>query len=617
MGATDYSSKRLSGARRPPAIVSAIKVVGALTLLAALVLGLFFLVGPFLHAFRSSEFWFGISHIDQFATALQHAEGNVLIRMLNYCSFLVTSLLVVICLAILTFRITGGALRMFWIGLRELRRPLLPGRIPNDYASPDELYRLFREQTMRVYETADGVMSALFGKGAMFISPAARDTAAENASHLHRRMTVTIRLGLLLILVLWGGDALLNIGALGALDDKTQTLLVAVIDASGLTLLALPIAGLLVLQLLVAGIEYLSTARLIPRHEPSTETLLRTHYYDGFGHPQQLVGRLPDIARELAWNGFQNRVASSGFNEQGSRAVEDTGSFSVTLFIEQQPRPVTSPNSDAAILLLIGGWGLYLAAVLVLVLLLIPPPLMAFMRDLSISTLFLLAPLYVPLMAVVSTRAWRAGGRLLRQSDRFFDSLRFQSEAVLIDLDGVISQANLTVGRARDDSIESSNRVIRSDFTARFRAARLISEVANLHAARIPLSAAPSEDSETWVSTLAAGIEALRSGGVRPLGVDVASPELQRLVELNAAAAALRELGKREPERLAVGSAQLFARKGQGVGGQNSLTSDEPVARLAGGEDDAFKECPTCAEPVRVRARKCRFCGYEFEVHAT
>jgi hypothetical protein len=46
--------------------------------------------------------------------------------------------------------------------------------------------------------------------------------------------------------------------------------------------------------------------------------------------------------------------------------------------------------------------------------------------------------------------------------------------------------------------------------------------------------------------------------------------------------------------------------------GEGTATVEElePAGELESGES---KTCPDCAEPVKVAARKCRFCGYQFE----
>lgn len=125
---TDYSSRRLPGARRPPLGLSVARIVAGIAVLTVLFVGLAMLARPFMNAFGESQFWFGLVHFEQYLAAVQRAESDRLIRLLGYGSLLIASLLAAIFLVVLAMGIARDTLGIIWIGVRDLVRPHWPGQ---------------------------------------------------------------------------------------------------------------------------------------------------------------------------------------------------------------------------------------------------------------------------------------------------------------------------------------------------------------------------------------------------------------------------------------------------------------------------------------------------------
>jgi hypothetical protein len=488
-------------------------------------------------------------------------------------------------------------------GLREIVFPHVPANVPGDYADYDEVARGFRNQALSIYEPASAFLNALFGRNTMFLSPAQRPVVQENGEGLRRRLFSFFVAAGLLALVLWFPAWLTTEAAGNLLSESDAWAFYLAAAESASEALRMPFVGLIILQGVLGGIEFASGAMLSLHGRPGTVSNEGSEYYRGFGHPAQLFTRLPDLAHPLEWDGLPNRVRSF-WGETPSPAVSDTGRFEGSLVIERQPRPIGVPGAAAASLLLGAGWFLTSLGTYVFLFQLLP----AQIRQLVVggNTPFLFTPLSVIAVAVLARQAVHNGARFVDQARSLFEAARFSSLGVLIECVGNLSQAEIRVGKSVADSIESSNVMVRSDFTARFWAAELISEAWDLDECRELLALNPTPESRRWIEFFRGEIARLREEGVQPLGVDVASPEVAQIVGANISISG------------ATGRSRLYP--GDGEGGPAEL-ADGIAERLASGEppflppsdSGEWKECPDCAEKVRARARKCRFCGYRFD----
>jgi hypothetical protein len=148
--------------------------------------------------------------------------------------------------------------------------------------------------------------------------------------------------------------------------------------------------------------------------------------------------------------------------------------------------------------------------------------------------------------------------------------------------------------------MESSNVSARSNFTARFWAAELISEARSSEEARELLELSQTQESSEWIEHFRRGIYDLRDERVTPAGIDLQSKEVLEISGANIGLFADRA-------RVLQGS-PLAQQPEVTVSRMQALTDGETPF----GEGEDGKVCPDCAETVRRKARKCRFCGHEF-----
>ncbi len=596
----NYSSERVE-LRRPPINVSAIQMLAG-TLLLLMVL-----------AALSANY--GLIQ-DAYATTLGFADlldlGNEA-EMLFGALYVLTLFLYLLLLIPAIFITVTKGISYIIKGLSEIVTPWMPANIPSRFGNYRELVIGFKEQTLSIYQILDPFISGFFGKNTMFLSPTRRDVVVENAKSMRSRLTniflIAALLGCMFISSRWLVSNVMN--ELAA-DFDVSFLIATLLDSGGAGSVSTPVLLLIVAQLVVGGIELISNFMLVPRRQPSTSVYEGAEHFRGFGHPSQLFTRLPDLASPLKWEEFPNRVYQE-WDEEPSKAVGDVGEFSGYIIIEQQPQPLPSSGNFASYFLLLSGWGLILIGAAIVLFLLLPSQVRGIGSSYAFQ--FIFAPFYVIFMGLVVISLINNGQRFRRQAEKMLQSARFRSQAILINLAGTLSRADVKVGKSIADSIESSSLIARSDFTASFWSGELISEAATLDAQRDLLALNQTQLALEWIGFFKKEIDTLREEGVRPVGVDLQSAEVQEIVRANIDVSALRSGAE---ERAQLKAAQEGADQAM-LTEESSRDVDQPDIKLLGTSESSqfdesqFKECPDCAEIIRIKARKCRFCGYRFD----
>ena len=484
----------------------------------------------------------------------------------------------------------GGGLKLVAQGVAKLLLPQMPANIPYDYDNIAEVKNGFSKRSLNLYtQQAPNSIAKWLGYTTLFLPPSAYFVVDRLGKSVQKRMGALVGGGILLGLVL-GFIALVG-RAQGSLPAGMRQIL----ELPNTTLLILPVAAMLVLHVVLGVVESISVMILVPRSQPNTVAHEGTEVYRGFGHPEQVLARLPELEIPLRWESFLNRTRVDHVTEQASAAVGDVGTFSAGVMVEQQPQPIPTPGRTAGYLLYLAGWFFSLlgyAAILLVI----------YMPQLALDRLS--TPIFIILLGITALVSGQGGAFLRSQGQVLLMAYHFRSTAVYFELIGNLFRSDVRMGKGMLDSIESSNVAVRSDFTARFWAAEMISEAPTLLSPRSLLALNQTDEAATWLGHFRSGLHKLRTEGVRPMGVDLVSDEAQNIVQANIGVAAMRA-GAMEKAQLQAAQEAQQARLEPGA-----APAAIPAFPAAVSESQPTRLCPYCGQAVRPQAKFCSSCGH-------
>lgn len=554
-----YSSKKLLF-HNPPKIVSLIQIIFALLIL-ILTLNI------------------SIDLVNQY----ENLSG--LVNDLTDTTTIISLLLLLISFIVLLYYILF-ALKKLIAALSQLRFPDTPSKIPGDFNSDQEVVSGFKNRELHLYKEDPKLKKQrwIFGKNTRFLSPATKNIFISIIKSFSSRVGKIFLLMVLIAIFLFLQNDPIKSEYLPGFGEL------------------IPFILILVLQIILFLTEMLIGRMMVPHKAPSTQALEGTNHYRGFGHPSQLFSRIPDLALPLRWDNFPNRIIKGG-GETASSVVGDIGNFSGYLLIEQQPVLEKKGKTGYKYWIFLVGWLLALISAVIFFVFFIPQVI-----TLQNNFITLFGILLFGWASMVNSR------KFLNRAEALFEILTFKSQAILIDLEGNLFRSDIRIGKAMVDSIESSNVAIRSDFTARFWSAELLSEVKTIDSKRDLLAFRINKESEAWMNFFKQEILKLRDEGIKPLGVDFRTSEVDNMVKANVAISAMRSDG--EENKLLSYQQSPVSQSSKPKENTNSqphrseqLPSQSGTQPILVGE---YKECPRCAEMVRAKASVCRFCGYEF-----
>lgn len=466
-------------------------------------------------------------------------------------------------------------------GLKHIVRFHPPGKIPGDFNNLKQLLRSFSQMEILTYRTAMGwplaILRLLFSENVAFLPPSIRRLCVVNIAYLPFAF---LPIAFLLLL--------------NATSDSTEI-------ALGFPLIELPMPKQWIMVILAMGLfRFLVSLFLVPGQAPAASFHRSHHTLTGSAHPESYVNKIEQVADDFRYLSMPNRIYQRRPIELKPAGDPSTGKIKGGIFFETQPIPADRGRKTAGHLLLWGGF-ICLPASLIL--------LMQFPVTEQLMPLGHYASTALPelvLHLIASVELFRNGFLFFGQAKTILGTLTYTSDIFLIEFSGTYFKGEISAGMATSDSLRATSTALRSEVVVRYHAASCLSESVNF-ADRDLLETTDSLSTRVRIDTLMHSLEQFQDRGARLMGIDFEdSPTISRLAGANISLQAKKESAMHHARTTGILPANLPHTPGLLT---TTEASPPPPA-------DDLKECPECAELIRAKAKKCRFCSHRFDESA-
>ncbi|WIY51469.1 zinc ribbon domain-containing protein [Devosia sp. YIM 151766] len=508
--------------------------------------------------------------------------------------------------ALAMIAIVLGALRLLartlWETLIHLRNAI-PEDAPEGYRHIDEVVSTLTTRKIAVNQNYHQFLKATFGAAAAFVPPAAQPYAQGAASRLASLSGRIVGYIVLSGLVL-GGIYFLHLdNVLNSMFNPAFAREVARIGALEAALsLSPPIILLLALVAILSAVDFAFLRAVVPARLPAVDSESLAETLSASTDYRNIINQLPNKAEARRFQNIPNRVVQMDA-EAASAAISDAGTFEARLVIERQPLPMGNPVAAAARLRLVAGWSLYGVGMIVGGFLVLPAAVEQFFRGVAVDTpSAFLPPALAMLYLFASHRFRRAGLYHMEAGEALYRVQRFRSLFAFIRLRGTQHKAEVRVGKADSDSVETSTQVTHPEFLAEVWAGTVEAEVGDLDRPRDLVTISRTDDSHDWLTGIFGDVRTLCAKRVEMVGVNLDNKDLQDVVRGNVNISAQRE-----------GNAELARRQ---AAFEAALTGPLAPAQIEAADIPLVEHgrfCTACGQPAGREAQFCSKCGQKLE----
>lgn len=332
----------------------------------------------------------------------------------------------------------------------------------------------------------------------------------------------------------------------------------------------------------VIAISIILITELFPSETPKNDVSEVIETIEGGGDPNVYSTRIEKTLLDYRYNKFPNRVSKNGFMKMEDISINETGSFNADLSIETHPVVKNKPDIKNVTYLLVCGVLFILASCL----LLLPVSFQSL-------NLFILDSIIDDIIA--SLILFSFGMYFIVSAEDIVNIFEYESYFFLLKFEGTIGKAEVSAGKSLTDSFESKNTVLRSDAQVKIYSAKLTSRNTDVYDTREVVNMKQDSIVDEMKLGITETLQSICNEGITVKGVSINSESLNDMVKANlfVQKAKSESLSELEANRI------------------NEFSLTQKPQQISAGSTN--KECPMCAETVKVNAKICRFCRHNFE----
>ncbi|MBU1742096.1 MAG: zinc ribbon domain-containing protein [Proteobacteria bacterium] len=530
----------------------------------------------------------------------------------------ILTFIVTILFWLVAIRIAYQSAWLILTGFKRLTMFFVPPGIPQNLTEPDSIGKLLRERVIATFQQIPpGV-----GAAVRMISPRLRFLTYWPSRHVASMMS-TIKLWLVLLPVFIAPVIVMSLIPNSVWYDLGRALNISRLE------IVYPFPWLLVLVvLLVVAVQVAATLAMTVSSPKADIFEQRTHVVNT-GNPNNFFNFVLEKFDRMRAGNFQNRLYDQKQPLSANIKTGDTHNFDGLLALETQPWPVVKKFNAAAIVMGLGGAVLvlvgYVTALIVLTKYMHGSEYWALMAQGSTQQSFIEQGRYLAaslpghlLILLAYLVAVHYGRDLLKLGMQLTELYLWESDLIGLKMTGTYTASKIGYGDGRGGQLHSSRASIQSDTHLVLTGARIVTEsrpvglTGGLEGPRYIVSATTPPDFQKRVEQFLNDIRTFKDSSGKLAGIDIRDEGFQEMADANI---------QLTPRQHAAGKAgELMAQRSLETAGPADLLPNDPAAVKAitdmpgsAASPEDFKECPDCAEMVRVKARKCRFCGHEFE----
>ncbi|NWF50633.1 MAG: hypothetical protein HXY49_08830 [Ignavibacteriaceae bacterium] len=263
---------------------------------------------------------------------------------------------------------------------------------------------------------------------------------------------------------------------------------------------------------------------LLPQSSPKADVDESIYSIKGAGDPFVFNSEVEEALVKVRNKDIPNRIFKEGFDEK-SGGVQDTGKFNGKIFVENHPIYVPFNIPQVVYFFLVFGFVFLIYGVYTL--LNFTPSSNVINEKEILSTLDFLWTLFIGIIYSNIGLGFFAKAHLL------FGTFRFESILIFLEIEGSFGRSEIRAGKAINDSFESRNTVVRSDFQVKQYVVKALTENYTIEGNRFIIGMIQDDESIQAKNILNEAIIGFRDSGVSIRGVDLSSASVSEMAKAN------------------------------------------------------------------------------------